>query len=361
MTRDIDQQLKNAWLRQLREDWRCANNSFFKNKMRLPQLTLSSSERALGSWKGGGIRCLSISIALIISRPWEDVQEVLYHEMAHQYVEEVLNIHDDRPHGTAFKALCHDHGIDGGATGDLQAWVKKRREKEESGPHKTIDKVNKLLALAQSANAHEAESAMNKAHTLLLKHNLSLLDLQSRNHYLHKQIGDVGHVSTIKSMISAILSQFFFVEAIWAFGYEAQHNKRGRILEIYGTPENIAIAEYVHHLLHHLSEGLWQSYKRQEALPGDRHRRSFIYGLLNGFYRQLDGRRIAHQSKNLVWKGDPQLHAFFKKRNPRQRRSTSRYAKSNEAAYRSGIAQGKTLVIHKGIQGKRNGVLQYLR
>lgn len=359
---DIDSLLKSAWLRQLREDWRSANYSFFKNKMRLPQMALSPARQVLGRWKGGIERSLTISATLIQSAPWDYVQEVLYHEMVHQYVEEILGLAEGPPHGAAFKHVCLDHGIDGSATGDLQTWVENRRESAQvqSAHHKTIDKVNKLLALAGSANAHEAESAMSKAHTLLLKHNLSLLDLQQVSGYQHKQIGEVGRRNPAKSLIAAILSRFFFVETIWAFAYDAHRDQRGYRLELYGTAENIAIAEYIYATLHSLSERLWQDYKRQEAMPGDRHRRSFIYGLLNGFYEQLDNRRVANESKNLIWTGDPRLQEFFRKRNPKRVRVASRYAKSSKSAYLSGIAQGLRLVIHKGLQGKRTGAIQSL-
>ncbi len=358
----FDDKIKNAWIRQLREDWHTANYNFFKNKMRFPQLTLSASEGVLGHWQGGRLRCISMSIPLIQSAPWEYVQEVLYHEMAHQYVEEVLGILDEAPHGPAFKQLCFEHEIDSGARGEVMEWITGRRNKGlvQSQDHKMMDKVNKLLALAESANIHEAESAMSKAHTLLLKHNLSVLDLKNRSHYIHKQIGEVGRRSPAKSILSAILSKFFFVETIWTFGYDAKRDKRGRVLELYGTAENVEIAEYIHDTLRHISEGLWQNYKRQEAIQGNRHRRSFIYGLLNGFHVQLDRRWVENQSKNLVWKGDPALQAFFRKRNPKRVHTASRYSKSSHSAYRSGVAQGLTLVIHKGIQGKRKGALQYL-
>ncbi|KAA0241900.1 MAG: hypothetical protein EDM70_16205 [Candidatus Brocadia sp. AMX2] len=89
---DINDKLKTAWIRQLNEDWKTANFLYFKDSMRPPNFELSYSEVALGRWKGGCHRHLSISINLIKTYAWEYVQEVLYHEMAHQYVEEVLGI-----------------------------------------------------------------------------------------------------------------------------------------------------------------------------------------------------------------------------------------------------------------------------
>jgi predicted SprT family Zn-dependent metalloprotease len=109
---EIDNVLKTAWIKQLKADWKTANYHYFKDSMRLPSLELSSAEGVLGKWKGSYHRHLSISINLISNYTWEYVQEVLYHEMAHQYVEEVLGIREELPHGEAFKRICLENGID---------------------------------------------------------------------------------------------------------------------------------------------------------------------------------------------------------------------------------------------------------
>ncbi|MCF6147437.1 MAG: DUF2786 domain-containing protein [Candidatus Kuenenia sp.] len=359
---NIDNTIKTAWIKQLNEDWKTANYNYFKNSMRPPHIELSYSERMLGKWKGGHYRQLSISIFLIYSYAWEYVQEVLYHEMAHQYVEEILEIRDDLPHGEAFKRICRENGIDSTATGNIHVWVEKRKNRftVNSGNHTILDKVHKLLALAQSKNEHEAQIAMAKAHELLLKHNVSLLEADAGNHYIHKQIGGVGRRDTVKSIISAILCKYFFVEAIWTFGYDQHKNRNGRVLEIYGTPENIEMAEYVYNYLQNVSELLWAEYKKQKKIEGNKHRRTFIYGLLEGFYHKLEGQAVVHRSNKLVWKGDPRLKEFYLQRNPRRVQTSSRYSRSCQDAYTSGIHQGKNLVIRKGIYRKGNGEIKYL-
>jgi hypothetical protein len=65
-------------------------------------------------------------------------------------------------------------------------------------------------------------------------------------------------------------------------------------------------------------------------------------------------------SRNLVWKGDPQLAAFTRKRNPRLVRSISKYSRSSKDVYRSGLVQGNKLVIHKGIHERSNEVVKRL-
>ena len=359
---DINDKIKTAWIRQLNEDWKTANFLYFKDSMRPPNYELSYSGVALGRWKGGCHRRLSISINLIKTYAWEYVQEVLCHEMVHQYVEEVLGICEELPHGEAFKRVCQEKGIDPTATGDIQTWMEKRKNRftVSSGNHQILDKVHKLLALAQSPNEHEAQTAMAKAHELLLRHNLSLLDTQIKWNYIYKQIGEIGRRDPVKSIISAILCKYFFVEAIWTFGYDQHRNQRGRVLEIYGTPENVEMAEYVYHYLQNVSELLWTEYKEKNNINGNRHRRTFIYGLLEGFYHKLEGRVQENASQKLVWKGDPRLNEFYRQRNPRRTRTTSRYSRTCQDAYNSGVSQGKKLIIHKGVRGRGNGEVKYL-
>ena len=48
------------------------------------------------------------------------MREVFKHELAHQYVDEAMRIHDDPAHGAAFTEVCHARGIDGSAAGFQQ-------------------------------------------------------------------------------------------------------------------------------------------------------------------------------------------------------------------------------------------------
>ncbi|NUO08616.1 MAG: DUF2786 domain-containing protein [Candidatus Brocadia sp.] len=359
---EINDKLKTAWIRQLNEDWKTANFLYFKDSMRPPSFELSHSGVALGRWKGSCYRRLSISIILINTYAWEYVQEVLYHEMAHQYVEEVLGIREDLPHGEAFRKVCQEKGIDPTATGDMQIWMEKRKNRftVSSENHQTLEKVHKLLALAQSPNEHEAQNAMTKAHELLLRHNLSLLDTQTKWNYIYKHVGEIGRRDPAKATIGAILCKYFFVEAIWTFGYDQHRNRRGRVLEIYGTPENVDMAEYVYHYLQNVSELLWMEYKEKNKITENRHRRTFVYGLLEGFYHKLEGRVTKGEPGKLVWKGDPRLKEFYRQRNPRRIRTFSRYSRTCQDVYNSGVSQGKKLIIHKAVREGSNGEAKYL-
>ena len=349
---NIDQERKNAWIRQLRVDWKNANYAHFNSIMQVPNLTIFSSKNCMGRWEGGIKRTLGLSDVLINTCSWQYVQEILYHEMAHQYVDEILMITDQPPHGETFRKICSENAFNYRASGDLQDWIEKKNIKKSDLPYqKVFNKIQKLLSLAQSSYQAEAELAMAKAHELLLKYNLHLEEIEFQRNYFYKQIGEVGRKNPIKSLIGSILGRFFFVEILWVFGYEQQKEKQGRVLEIYGTRENIEMAEYVHDFLHNAIGDLWHAFKQQKSISGNKHRRSFIYGLLNGFYQKLEGKAAECETKSLIWRGDSFLKDYFRRKNPKISHKTYRYSKSSHQIYQEGVQRGKSLIIHKGIKG----------
>ena len=120
------------------------------------------------------------------------------------------------------------------------------------------------------------------------------------------------------------------------------------------------MAEYVYHYLQNVPELLWTEYKEKNTINGNRHRRTFIYGLLEGFYHKLEGRVPENVSQKLVWKGDPRLKEFYRQRNPRRIRTFSRHSRTCQDAYNSGVFQGNKLIIHKGVRESGNGEVKYL-
>ena len=94
--------LEAALVRELRAAWHQLNGSHFRSALSAPTFELVSSRATLGRWIPG-TRTLEISRALVLERAWGAVIEVLKHEMAHQYVHEVLGETSETPHGPAFR------------------------------------------------------------------------------------------------------------------------------------------------------------------------------------------------------------------------------------------------------------------
>ncbi|MBA3461850.1 MAG: SprT-like domain-containing protein, partial [Deltaproteobacteria bacterium] len=108
--------LEAALLRELRTQIAWQNHVRFARKLKPPVLVLSDSTRRLGQWSRN-TRRLELSRALVLARPWAEVISVLEHELAHQFVDEVLKIHDEASHGPTFQKVCAERGIDARAAG----------------------------------------------------------------------------------------------------------------------------------------------------------------------------------------------------------------------------------------------------
>src|SRR5262245_48682747 len=140
---DLSAALEGALLYELREQYRLLSLSYFKGALRLPQIELVPSRARLGRWVPS-TRTLELSRSLVLSKPWGVVVEVLKHEMAHQYVSEVLGEREETPHGPRFRAVCERLGIDGAAAG-----MPKESTADEALARKVGDRIARLLALAE--------------------------------------------------------------------------------------------------------------------------------------------------------------------------------------------------------------------
>lgn len=271
----------------------------------------------MGAWDPG-LRQLRLNRRLLLEHGWASLVEVLKHEMAHQYVYDVLGVHDETAHGPAFRQVCADRGIDSAATGlpSLAVNVDEQR---------ALDRVKKLLALAQSSNPHEAELAMAAAQRLVLKYNLEAFEPSRESYYGFRHLGTPRlRVSRAEHMAAAILREFFFVEVIWVQTWLPLEGRAGKVLEVCGVVENLELATYVHGFLLQAAERLWDAYRRQPGVRGMRYRQSFMAGVLSGFRDKLTDERRVQQQEGLIWVGDPGLSSYLRRRHPRQRRTTSK-------------------------------------
>jgi hypothetical protein len=339
---ELTASLERALVRELLVSWRQINESYFKSALSAPALELVPSRAHLGRWMRE-TRTIEISRPLVLEQPWSVVLEVLKHEIAHQYVHEVLRGVDEPSHGPAFRDVCARLGIDARASGMPEA---PRSESEE----RVIERIAKLLALAESPNQHEAEAAMAAAQRLMLKHNLEARSLARDYGFAH--LGEpTGRVTESERILAMILGKHFFVEVIWVPVYRPLDAKRGSVLEICGTRANLAIAEYVHAFLTETAERLWRDHKVAEGIWSNKDRRTFLAGVMAGFHEKLARETAANKAAGLVWIRDGDLSDFLRKRHPYIRHVRHAGQRKNEA-YAHGKAAGRTIVIHRGVNSR---------
>lgn len=338
--------LEAALLREIVEQYRHLSLAYFKGNLRLPQFELVGSRARLGRWLPE-TRIIELSRPLVLEQPWGVVVEVLKHEMAHQYVGEVLGEHGESAHGPRFRAVCTKLGIDAAASG----MPLPTSDSPQTAHGRIGERIARLLALAESQNVHEAEAAMAAAQRLLLKHNLDLRSTRAAQGYAWKHLGPpTGRTTEAERVLSLILGRHFFVEAIWVPVYRAALGKRGSVLEICGTPENIEIAEYVHGYLVQTAARLWMEHKVEHRVFGNRERRTFLAGVMSGMSEKLSREAKKSESAGMVWVADGDLDDFFRRRHPHVRHV--RYAGQRRTdAYAHGREAGKKIVIHKGVKG----------
>ena len=335
----MDQKLKRLILFHLKRYWSLENEVSFDQRLKAPQFAIHLGG-PLGVWHPKK-RIISIQEELLMSSSWLEVIEVLRHESAHQFVDEALKVRGESAHGTTFKQVCEERGIDprGVATPALSTKAKK-----------LLEKINKLLALAESDNPNEAENAARQAHALLIKHHLHQDELGALNeHFTFRQLGDPkGRHYQYEYSIVNILSEYFFVDCIWITVFDVKKKKDLKVAEMCGRSEDLEIAEYVYHFLHnHVALG-WRRYQKETSRRGLKERLSFSLGMVLGFMEQFSAQRAEVGGTQLISLKDHGATEYLRKRHPAIRtRSSSGWRPSSD--YHSGVDQGRALRLRKGV------------
>lgn len=344
-TKTLTLELERSCLRAVRRVYEDLNSSLFKERLRTPTFEFSDAEGRLGRWSNEH-RTLELRRTLLTEHGWGVLVEVLKHEMAHQFVDEVLGVHDEADHGPVFRKVCDERGIDARAAGAPAA--------DRARAH-VLDRIAKLLALAESSNEHEAQAAMSAAQRLMLKHNIDSLLEGKTSTYDFKHLGvPSGRIGEGERILAGILGDHFFVEVIWVPVWRPLDGRRGSVLEVCGTAENLELAEYVHAFVLQTAERLWRDFANSRAMRRRSDRQRFLAGVMSGFRERLERDRKKNGAEGLVWKGDGELHGFYRRRHPHIR--MTRYsAHTGSEAYSRGRDAGRDLVLHRGMRSGPSG------
>ncbi len=345
---DADQlssELRYALFRRVTDEWDRLNWAKFRSRLKRPSFELFESTTLLGRWTASN-RVLGLSNRLVRHYTWSQILATLEHEMAHQYVDEVLG-GEPEPHGPLYRKVCQERGIDFGAR--LVGGPAQSTDEDD----RIIVRVQKLLALAQSSNQHEAELAANTARRVMLRFNLqSCQEPTAASRYTKMTLGQAsGRTSAHQYAVASVLATHFFVEVLWSHHYDVMTGKSGSILEVFGRPENLKMAEFVHAFLHATAERLWQEHKKTQGIKADRDRRAYLLGVIRGFDRKLEQDRRSDAQEGLVWLPDAGLEDYFRRCNPRIVR-TGTSAVRNTDAYAQGRAAGQGIVLSRPIEGR---------
>jgi len=223
---------------------------------------------------------------------------------------------------------------------------------------KILDKIRKLLSLADSDNENEAKLAMERANELLLRHNLSLSDVNTSTNTVTEGFADEEErffAQVEDKFVLTIISKFFFVKPIQVRRYDSINSAGQRVykvrLQFIGEPLNIEVARFTYWYLVVSFKRLWLSYKAENS-ASEKHRQAYYLGLMNGIVEKLTKQRQAVQTETgLVWTGDRQIEEYLSGTALKKSKSNAKIA-YNGHAEESGRQAGKDLEILKGIKAK---------
>jgi hypothetical protein len=215
-----------------------------------------------------------------------------------------------------------------------------------------IDKIKKLLALANSSNEHEAALAASHAQRLLSEHNLAMADIEA----VHKHDkADQVETSVSKSLpkwmrhLSAGVSSAFDCQAI-------HHPATGKMTFI-GVGADAQVAAYTFTYLDRTVRKLCGSYMKQHAVitVTNRHRElmrhSYYLGAVSTITIQLGQQKICTPVTTgalVLVKAALIKQAMNEIGNIRTIHSRRSYIHSE--AYLKGQDDGRQVGIHQGIE-----------
>ena len=357
----IESELERRILHGLACEWETALwvlDDPYRRRMVKPLFSIRDLKNTWGLWSGKN-REISLSRRLVMDHPWDAVKEVLVHEMAHQLTEEALKAVDETPHGPAFMRACHLLRANPTASGTYPLLQDHLRREHTDPNDRLLIRIKKLLALAQSRNRFEAEAAMLKAHELIARYNVDRVALERRQNYFSTFLTQPAlRHSREMYHLAHLLQEFYFVQGIWVPAYVTEKSRMGRVLEISGTRQNIAMAGYVNDFVRRFIDSQWSRYNRTRGL--NRFRRTdFAVGIIEGFRQKLSGRHRrktgAPQERAPVPVEDLQLKTYIAYRYPHTRSFHRSASGQDHEIMTDGMAIGRNLILHQGICEKKSG------
>ena len=323
-------------------------------RMVRPLLRLSDLKGRWGQWVPERREiCLSRNLAM--HYPWGAVREVLRHEMAHQLAG-LMAANDHRPHGAAFREACRLLRADPAASANYRALDRRANGPAALPEDRWRLRVQKLFALAESPNPHEAASAMRKARELITRHG----DDRPQGAWTEPHISVLIGKPALRHfrdeyLLAQLLIDLYGVAGVWVPAYVLDKGRMGSALEISGRPAQIQVAAYAHDFVGRFIEGCWRQ-DRKLRNRGRRPLRDFAVGVIEGFRAKTilpakNPEPPLTTSNAIVAIQDPRLTAYLRHRYPHLRNFRREGGRIDPTAYGAGLEQGRHLMIREGIGG----------
>ncbi len=352
MTNFFEQDTKRLWIAKLLEEFTNVKREILaKEKIDLfaPSIEITDNQNWGEYTTFKGYPIIHLSRKLLNLHSWDAIILVFKHELAHMLVDIGWQMGDLKPHGEAFQKACAVIDANPSRIVSIKELLTEGRDGE-----KIAEKIKKLIRLGESPSQAEAELALRKAHELMLKYNLEDLNKRTKEDYIVRPIGSfMRRVPNWTRDIATILHEYYFVNT--CLNYSHLH---GRYYELFGTKENLDLAEYIFCCLCHQVETLWEEFSAKKRLENGGYiqgvfsKESFAEGLVCGYREQLKAEKGRLESipaiQALVWKGDPLLDEMHKRQYPDMHFRTY-HRNANLGGKNEGYHLGRNLKIKQGI------------
>ena len=362
----LKQDLEHRILHGISCEWDAAWIGLDPDKRKLiqrPTFAIKDLKRQWGNWSPDK-REITLSRRLVLNYPWDSIRDVLLHEMAHQISQQLWDVSGQTPHGVAFKRACRLLHIESAASVNYAPLQDRLMRDSEDERDKRMQRVKKLLALAESKNRFEAEAAMTKAHELIARHNIELNRHEDKRRFLSIFLGSPALRHPREAYhLANLLQDYYFVAGIWVPAYVMEKQKMGRVLEISGTVQNLKIADYVYRFIVQFIDARWRRYNHEKKL--NRYRKTdFAVGIIEGFRDKLEagvGKKNTQKGiYALIQQGDPQLQKYFKFKYPHTTSVKKTAARQDTRVLNDGKTLGKKLVIARAISERKTTKLRLI-
>jgi len=217
---------------------------------------------------------------------------------------------------------------------------------------KILDKIKKLMALANSANPHEAANALRKAQLLMQEHQLSQSDIE---------LSDIAEHSAALANTSKTQPQWsmkLMAMILQAFGITGYFNPGLRRCFFVGYQDRAEIAAYCYAVLARQLKAARRDFlaslnKRLKATTKTARADLFCEGWISGVYQQVTDLVPSEKEQALVARYMSEKRARLTAAKVREAKATAR---DQDAGY-AGYEAGKQVKLNAGVGGQETAKL----
>lgn len=328
----------------------------FKNTYYPLNFIVFENDKMLGSYDPI-IYQIGLNKGLMFEHDNQTIKNILRHELAHFFTH--IN----------FGVKAQAHGVEFRSVFELFNWDKSFSKSQidlskllsqTTHENKVLQKIKKLLSLANSPNENEARLATKKANELIIKHNLQSLQPEEEHESYVSRVLHFKRKNPKHDGIYEIIKNFHVYPVF-------NQGSGGGYLEVVGSKTNVQIAEYVVQYLDQSIDAIWSETKKEnKSLKGVVAKNSFIRSFCQTVSQTLKEQTYYEEQKVdskelMAIKADLSLRV--QRVYPNLRTSYSKGHKEDRYAKGLGNKKGKDFKIRPGISEKsqKRGILSWLK